>query len=53
MYITLDSYPDKGGCVLHLSDDEIDELLEDIDNNTSAGDQLRNLLERWMKGRDA
>lgn len=50
MHITLDTYPNAGGCVVHLADHEIEEILEDLDDNTASGECLRRHLDHWMKG---
>lgn len=56
MHITLDTYPNSGGCVLHLANHEIEEILWDLAAAThcsASTDELYRQLEDWMKGRNA
>ena len=54
MFISLDTYPNKGGCVVHLADHEIREILDDLATcyASASTDELKRQLENYLESKE-
>lgn len=54
MHITLDTYPNAGGCIVHLADHEIEEILDEYSpwGDSATVDELKRQLESYLKSKE-